>query len=435
MIQFVTLLIGLLTGVQAVEVTVGEPVARVELRLDGRVVAERTTEPWILRFDLGQQPRPAVLEVVAFDAEGRQLGSDRQLLNLPGQRAEAAIVAERDAAGRVVAARVTWHGHELGDPKKIRVTIDGDKVDLSFPYRVNLARYGDDEVHVMSAEVVFSKDLVLRRELAFGMGFSGVLSTDLTAIPVISSDGSELPEIAAMAGWFEDQGSPVEVAAVDRGQADVVMVVHPGIETRRKELWTSRHHWRELDREAMVGVDQLGDDVRVRVMLPEPVVGDVMRGRPSLFFPLSEKRTSGNVGIFRLSKALDPDQVVSTNLRLANAVALAGMRSAEEDRRRAVLLLLGDARQDRSFLTPAATAAYLRDLAVPLEIWDMSSDESDPQPGWTVDRTIVDLDDLRRAVRRFRTQLERQRIVWLAGQHLPQNIALSSRAEGIEIAR
>lgn len=56
MITFVTLLLGLTTGVWPIEVAVGPGVAAVELRLDGRTVATLTQAPWKASVNLGPEP-------------------------------------------------------------------------------------------------------------------------------------------------------------------------------------------------------------------------------------------------------------------------------------------------------------------------------------------------------------------------------------------
>ncbi len=118
---------------------------------------------------------------------------------------------------------------------------------------------------------------------------------------------------------------------------------------------------------------------------------------------------------------------------LPDAVAMAGLHAAEGNRRRAVLLILGGEREDVQRLDPDAVRAFLRDLRVPLVVWDLSGPGSSAPEGWRPDRVIEDLDDFDRACRRLRYMLEEQRIVWVGGRHLPQSIALSPKARGISL--
>jgi hypothetical protein len=433
MVRFLTLLVGLVTGPQAVEVSVSAPVARVELQLDGRTVAVREEPPWRLMFDFGRRPRPSELVVVAFDRAGTPIGRDRQWVNLPGRQMEAAIVPEYGSDGRIVAARITWNGHAHGEPRKVRVEIDGDRVDVEFPYRIDLSRYPPDQPHILTAEIIWSRDLELRRELAFGRGFSGTYAAGLTAVPVELDGIDELPGQDGLDGWFAVDGEQVEVAATEVGDADLVIVRHPGADQRLQELFRAQRDAEPPQRRRRAPGDDLGDDVNVLVMLPEPVIADVTSGRPKLLFPVSEEPQPGSEGFLRIAGGEGHGAMMTMDLRLANAVALAGMRAAENDRRRAVLLVVGDARDDDSFVAPAAAAGFLDDLRVPLVVWDLSSEAGAAQPGWTPDQRIEDLGDLRRAVRRLRYLLETQRIVWIAGEHLPQSVQLTAAARGVSI--
>ncbi|HEY0555325.1 MAG TPA: hypothetical protein VGG20_13760, partial [Thermoanaerobaculia bacterium] len=53
MIAFVTLLLGLISGVYPIEVKVSGPVAAVELSLDGGTPERIEAPPWVGRVDLG----------------------------------------------------------------------------------------------------------------------------------------------------------------------------------------------------------------------------------------------------------------------------------------------------------------------------------------------------------------------------------------------
>lgn len=436
MVQFLTLLVGLVTGSHVIEVSVSAPVARMELRLDGRTVASREGPPWALACDFGHRPKPAELVVVGFDEAGREIGRDRQWVNIPGRPVEAAIVPEFGSDGRIVAARITWNGHAHGDPRRVRVEIDGERVRAEFPYRIDLTGYTDDEPHVLAVDVSWNRDLDLRRELAFGRGFSGTFASGLTAVPVQLDGIDELPPAERLGGWLTVAGESVDPAAAEAGPVDLVIVRHPGADARLRDLYSAqRTGLRREGRRPRGAIDDLGEDVEVLVMLPEPVLGETTGARPTLLFPLSEEPEPGSQGFLRLAGGEGHGAMMSVTMRLANAVALAGMRAAENDRRRAVLLVLGDRRDDESFLAPDAAAAYLADLRVPLVVWDLSEDAASVQPGWPVDLRVEDLDGLRRAVRRLRYLLETQRIVWVAGEHLPQTIELGEDATGITLAR
>ena len=108
MVEFISLFVGLILGVQDVSVAVSGPVARVEIRIDDEVVGEVTKEPWAISCDFGLELHPRRLDAVAFDDRGRELARARRWINLPGLRADAEIVAIRDEHGDITAAKLTW---------------------------------------------------------------------------------------------------------------------------------------------------------------------------------------------------------------------------------------------------------------------------------------------------------------------------------------
>src|SRR3712207_6811282 len=101
MIAFATLLLGLISGVYPIEVTVSGPVAAVEFTLDGAPAGRIEGPPWIARVDLGPDLRPRVLTAHALDAEGREVAQVTQWLNLPRPPAEVDIVLEKGPEGPI----------------------------------------------------------------------------------------------------------------------------------------------------------------------------------------------------------------------------------------------------------------------------------------------------------------------------------------------
>ena len=437
MIEFLTLFAGLALGVQNVEVAVSGPVVRVELRLNDVILAEIDGPPWVVRCDLGRELRPAVLEAVAFDAAGREVGRAGQRINLPGRRAEADIVAIRDEDGRVSSARLTGSSPEFSRPRKITVELDGRPLKVRPPYRVDLSGAADEGVHVLSAEFQFSGDLIIKRELVFGSEFEGDHDSGLTAVAVVLDELDELPPPEAMAGWFARDGEPLEVAAAETPEARVVVVrdptaVHalaemsPELDRRRKKARRDTSKQRTLD--------VLGDDVEISVLSPEPVPPPD-REAAALLFPYSNKPTPGPRGIVAATVGSTPASLMGGPLMMSDAVAVAAMRAAEGNVRRMVILMLGRQREDGSRFAPEVARRYLGDLRVPLVVWDLSGPSAEPPAGWGDLKPVENVDDLVRQVRRIRYRLGEQRIVWLRGTHLTQQIELTDRARGISLAR
>lgn len=436
MIEFVSLFVGLILGVQQVEVAVSGPVARVEIRIDDYVMGEMTSEPWTVRCDFGRQLRPRILEAVAYDDTGRELGRATKWINLPGRRADAEIVAIRDEFRVVTAARLTWASPEFDRPRKINVELDGERIKVRPPWVVDLSDIPEERIHVLSADFEFAPGVLVRRELVFGPEFEGIEDTELTAVAVALDDLDELPPVADMQGWFVKDGSPLSVAASEKPDARLVVVRDPAVSGVLEEMLPELERRRKKARRRPGGrnkTDALGDDVEMYVLSPEAIHPDPGRADVVLF-PFSNRPTSGVEGVAMTAVAASSSAFLGGPLMLSDGVAVAAIRAAERNQRRAVLLLLGPQREDGSRFDPERARRYLQDLRVSLVVWDLSGPGMEAPAGWGDVRPVDNTDDLVRRVRRIRYRLEEQRIVWVRGRHLPQDIELSDAAVGISLA-
>jgi hypothetical protein len=120
--------------------------------------------------------------------------------------------------------------------------------------------------------------------------------------------------------------------------------------------------------------------------------------------------------------------------RIADAVAVAGLEAVTENRRRAVLLVLAGDERDASGYDPATVRRFLAAIRVPLIVWCLER----PAPGsaaaaWGECADVSVARGLYSAFGKLRQELTTQRIVLVDGRHLPQSIALSPAAKGIEL--
>jgi hypothetical protein len=99
-------------------------------------------------------------------------------------------------------------------------------------------------------------------------------------------------------------------------------------------------------------------------------------------------------------------------------VAVAGVTAASGNRRRGVLLVLGPESEDSSDATPATARRYLAALGVPLFVWSPDPATARNSP-WGEARLVSTPGPMSRATNRIFRELERQRIVWVEGKHLP----------------
>ena len=130
-LAFLTLFLGLVSGVQPVAVSVVGDVARLELSLDGKTFTTLQQPPWRATVDFGPQLLPHTLSARALDAAGKELTRTVQWINLPRPAAEVELQLERDPTGVPRAARLVWQNLTGEAPQKITVSLDGtpDKLD------------------------------------------------------------------------------------------------------------------------------------------------------------------------------------------------------------------------------------------------------------------------------------------------------------------
>ena len=100
MIAFVTLLLGLISGVYPIEVKVGGPVAAVEFTLDGEPAGRLTRPPLERRASTwGRTSARTSWSPAPSTREGSEIARASQWLNLPRPPAEVEIVLESNGKG------------------------------------------------------------------------------------------------------------------------------------------------------------------------------------------------------------------------------------------------------------------------------------------------------------------------------------------------
>jgi hypothetical protein len=73
---------------------------------------------------------------------------------------------------------------------------------------------------------------------------------------------------------------------------------------------------------------------------------------------------------------------------------------------------------------------------VPLSVWSLKSlTEQSLAKSWGEVEDVSSVDRLEKAVERLKANLAAQRVVWVQGRFLPQEITLSEKAAGVELAR
>jgi hypothetical protein len=147
---------------------------------------------------------------------------------------------------------------------------------------------------------------------------------------------------------------------------------------------------------------------------------------PVELFPVSSELDSGTGGLrWILTRVFNP-QPEHRSPRFTDAVAVAGLNAYGTFRRRAVLLVLSPEDHDTSQYDADMVRRFLASLRVPLFVWSLG-----PPVGpvgsawaWTEAIDVSSEEALKAEFARIKVELETQRIVWVPGKVLPQDVSL-----------
>ena len=369
-----------------------------------------------------------------LDSQETEISRVRQWVNLPRAPAEVEILLEQEAGGRRVAGRLTWQSLTGESPSALAVTFDGKPLIPDTEGRIVLPSHDPETAHVLSAELRFSGSLVARKDVAFGGELGDEVSTELTAVPVRLRPGQKLPPPEQMRGWFLSGGQPLTVTAVEEGPAELFVVrdLTTGDALRKLEsggksgsILSEAQKSSEYRRFLLM----LGKEDTVRFVWPvaRPVSG---AGLPAELFDMSRDLGSKDGGLLWFLARSLPRVDNPWKQRLADAVAVGGLQALYGNRRRAVLLVLGERPTDVSRSDPALVRRYLESIRVPLFVWTLG-DPAVSGSAWGGGAEVSSLGKMRKAFTRLEKDLATQRIVWLDGRHLPQSIELSAAAAAV----
>jgi hypothetical protein len=422
-IAFLTLFFGLISGPYPVELTVEGPAAALELQVDGRPAGRIESPPWKGVIDFGAALLPHQVVARALDAQGHELGRTEEWANLPHPLTKVDIVLERQGDRPPTAAQVRWKNLAGEKLRRTSLAFDGLPVRLDAGGRGVLPKHDLGSLHLLAAEVELASHQTVRRELAYGGEYGSEVSTELTGVPVHTLRG-RLPPAAGLGGWFAADGKPLTVNAVEEGPAQLFVVSSvPG------DLLARAGH-----RLGNLTGNLLRSDDQIFLVAPAAQRIDSAAERSDLFqitspFPY---RSSGD--LFAMIRRIGFPAAAGRPVRVADAVAAAGLAAMKENRRRAVLLVLGGSEEDASLYDAATIRRFLAALRVPLFVWSLTgSPPGSAAAEWEAEE-VSQTWHVAGAARRVRRELDAQRIVMVDGRHLPQSIALTPAAQGIELS-
>ena len=428
MVQFITLFLGsLIVGPHPVRLEVPGVVAAIEVRLDQQTVATLRAPPWEMVVDFGEDLAPHLLEAIAHGADGRETGRARQWINFSPKDSEVHLALHRDRATGRAEARVRWQSlSATNEPVAVRATFDGRTLEVGDPRVVAIPEHDPAQLHHLSVVLEFPGELRSSGELVFGGPSGDEVDTELTPIAVSLGGRRELPAIEEMDGWFLAGGRPLEIDTVDKGLAEIMVV---RTQAARRILATGME---------VASRPILAQDHRLRFVGARPVRMERDQGDFEVF-PRSEEIATRVGGLRKTlgSVRLPGDPAIgdpAIEARLVDAVAVAGLLAHRNSRRRAVVLITTGDALDASRLEPGRVRAYLERLGVPLVVWNPKRGETEAGR-WGAARNVSTRSLLDGAYRDLTRMLDRQRVVWVEGLHLPQEIALGPGVEAVELVR
>jgi hypothetical protein len=438
-VAFLTLFLGLVTGARTVEISAGEEVTAIEIRLDGQSVRRLQAPPWTLNVDFGDTPKPHFLSAIAFDKLNKEIGRASQRVNLPRSLAEATLILLPGAGGKGRAVQLSWQCAVAAKPTKTVVTFDGKSIPVPDPRRISLPDFVPEQLHFMKADLDFPRNLTASAEITFGGQSRDETQAELTAVPVLSA----MKKLPSLDGFFVVGGNPARVMAVEEeGPAEITIVLDEAARETLARLAARYESQPPLPRNPATGgtlllrgIASLASGQRARFVWPLTetfVNGDITFE----LFPRTEDfdRSAGGL-LYLLTHVFAPG--IPDAPRLADATAVAGLSAVARNRARAAVLVLGGSR-DGSALSPAGARAYLASLGVPLFVWTAGPRGAAAGAAWAGATDLADVSThggFGDAAKRLFAHLARQRIVWLEGVHLPQDVGLSASASGLTLVR
>jgi hypothetical protein len=435
-IAFLSLFFGLIRGPHPVELAATGPVWAVELLVDGRSVQKLQAPPWKTQIDFGQDLLPHEIVARALDPWGREVARAEEWVNLPHPSTKVDIVLERDRPGPPKAAKVVWTDVKEEKASATLLTFDGVPLRLDPAGRAVIPTRDLEALHILSAEVDFPSGRSARQEIAYGGALGSEVSTELTAVPV-RTDRGRLPPAPQLGDWLTSGGRPLPVAAVEEGPAQLYVVRSLAGPLALLDLSPENKKW--LNKEANSASRwegmKLGREDEVRIVVP---FTHVYQGSETLS-DLFEIRAGLNAWDHGLPVVLlmtrhRPQPGPGIRIRFTDAVAVAGLDAATENRRRAVLLVLSAREKDQSRYDPQLVRRYLAALHVPLFVWCIGKpDPESAAAAWGKVEVLKSEADLKQAFVALHEALDAQRILMVDGRHLPQSIALTPKAAGVEL--
>ncbi|MEM8933494.1 MAG: hypothetical protein AAGE94_20050 [Acidobacteriota bacterium] len=437
MIEFLTLMLGLMIGPQTIELSADPQVASIRLVLDGKTVGVLDDgPPWKATIELGAELRPRRLEALAFDRNGLRVGAAQQILNYlrPSHEIGISLGSTGDEGRR--AGRLIWRAVLDQDPAALSLRFDDEVVPVAADGSFTLPAYDRTAPHVLAAIATFPDGVESRSELAFGGGLGEEVTSALSPL-AIRSKAHQPWTTDKVEGWIHRDGRPVGIFAARSAPRWIVLL--RDVEVERSLRGFARRIDRLMRDEQWNGVTSSTTFVTIASPIPLNdhrgtfMLDDVPGG---LITREQLRRTLTRRYVVRDRHGRDSRD----HQELWPALAVAGQRAAANRGPRAVLLMVDED------LDPGSTTArhpdfpttvdYLESIGVPLFVWAPSEEALATLDLTEHPRAHFGLLGLRKVIHDLDTELDSQTVVWVEGDVLPHEAEWSDQVpDGVDWVR
>ncbi|MFQ5524835.1 MAG: hypothetical protein ACE5GX_01105 [Thermoanaerobaculia bacterium] len=448
MLTFASLLLGLTLGVQGIEILAEDEIVSVEVFLDGASQGRLTDRPYLIECDFGEELAPHELVAVGYDGEGKPLARAVQWINLPRQPAEITAIFEQGSGPSTgLVARLRWAALAETEAPVARAWFDGAELVVENPESIVLPSHDPEQLHFFRAELTFPGRVVSSFEATLGGTYAENVRTELTAVLLRLGRRKE-PSIAELQGALTKAGVALDVVAVDKPPAQIVVVRDRALDEEFAMLESQRSFGTALMgrlgslspvgpsySNAATRVDRIMakhmSDWRLEFLWPVPERRLGSAGREFDLFSHSPELGPDDGSLYAFLTRIDFPAHLTGPQRLADSLAVAGLSAAALGGRRTAVLILGREADDASGLSVDLVRRYLGQIQVPLEVWTTAKKGV---TSWGKADRILPRARLDSEWRSLLEDLSRQRITWVRGSHLPQSIELAP-IKGVELVR
>jgi hypothetical protein len=337
-----------------------------------------------------------------------------------------------DASGKLTGGQLHWNHAREATPSRITLSVDNRILELDNDAQFTLDETNQSSTRIVSAELEFPDNETARTVVAVGPGASGLVESRLTAVPIVLSNQHSKLELADLQGTIRVPIGEARIVAIDSSAARIFLIedctATPHLRRAKATAERSKGWKNPFFVDSRIAGDRDVDKPQLRVVgtVPEHRQGQIFHTISAAFV-----LTRRPLPFFAVLKNAE----LSPYQSLASATAIAAAEAAKTGRPRAVVLLLGAGTDNGIGCSPEEVIAYMHELRVPFFVW-----RSDPRPPsvesrrWGPGATASTWRELSANSKSVQKHARRQRVVWVEGAWLPNEIILENPPDGVRLA-